>query len=155
MASPASPEAELELTFPNLRASGYRITAPATNRYNCIAWATGDQDAWWQADLADAYWPEGIPADGTVPSLVALFQFLGYEACDTLVLEQDFDKVAIYGRAAEYTHVARQTTDGRWTSKLGQSVQIEHATLDALTGEAYGVVVQLLKRPRRPRNEVR
>jgi hypothetical protein len=45
MASPASPEAELEQTFPNLRDSGYRITGPATNRYNCIAWAGGDQDA--------------------------------------------------------------------------------------------------------------
>lgn len=34
---------------------------------------------------------------------------------------------------------ARQLADGGWTSKLGQSVRIEHATLDALTGEAYGV----------------
>jgi hypothetical protein len=38
--------------------------------------------------------------------------------------------------------------NGGWTSKLGESAQIEHATLDALTGEAYGVVAQILKRPR-------
>ena len=150
MASPASPEAELEQTFPKLRASGYRITGPATTRYNCIAWAAGDQDAWWQGELADAYWPEGIPVDGTAPSLVALFQSLGYQVCDSPDLEQDFDRVAIYAKGVEYTHVARQLADGGWTSKLGQSVQIEHATLDALTGEAYGVVAQILKRPRLP-----
>jgi hypothetical protein len=150
MVSPASPEAELEQTFPNLRASSYRITGPATKRYNCIAWAADDQDAWWQADLTDAYWPEGIPADGTAQSLVALFRSLGYQVCDSPVLEQDFDRVAIYGRAADYTHAARQLPDGRWTSKLGQSVLIEHPTLDALTGEAYGVIAQILKRPRYP-----
>jgi hypothetical protein len=148
MASPGSPEAELEQTVPNLRGSGYRITGPATKRYNCIAWAAGDQDTWWQEDLADAYWPEGIPADGTVQSLVALFQSLGYQACDGPELEQDFDKVAIYAKGAQYTHATRQLADGRWTSKLGQSVLIEHATLDALTGEAYGVIAQVLKRPR-------
>ena len=81
MASPGSLEAELERTFPNLRASGYRITGPATNRYNCIAWAADDQDAWWQGELADEYWPEGIPADGTVQSLVSLFQSLSYQVC--------------------------------------------------------------------------
>jgi hypothetical protein len=154
MASPGSPVAELEQTFPSLSASGYRITGPATSRYNCVAWAAGDQDAWWQADLADAYWPEGVPADGTVPCLVALFQFLGYELCDTPELEPHFEKIAIYAKGAEYTHAARQTADGHWTSKLGQSVQIEHATLDALTGEAYGDVVQVLKRSRRPGNVV-
>lgn len=150
MASPGSQEAELEQTFPLLRASGYRITGSATKRYNCIAWAAGDQDSWWQAELADAYWPEGTPADGTVQSLVALFQSLGYQVCDSRDLEQDFEKVAIYAKGTEYTHAARQLENGGWTSKLGQSVQIEHATLDALTGEAYGGVAQILKRPHLP-----
>jgi hypothetical protein len=154
MASPGSPEAELEQTFPNLRASGYRITDPATKRCNCIAWAAGDPEAWWQPGLADAYWPEGIPEEETVQSLVALFQSLGHQVCDTPELEQDFEKVAIYARGPEYTHAARQLADGGWTSKLGHSVQIEHAALDALTGEAYGLVAQVLKRPRLPGNVV-
>jgi hypothetical protein len=152
MASPGSPEADLEQTFPNLRASGYRITGPATNQYNCIAWVAGDQDAWWQGGLADAYWPEGIPADGTVQSLVALFQSLGYQVCESPALEEDIEKVAIYAKGMEYTHAARQSSDGRWTSKLGQSVRIEHATLEGLAGTVYGIVVQLLERPRLPGN---
>ena len=148
MASPGSPAAELEQTFPNLRASGYRIIGPATNWYNCIAWAVGDQDAWWQGDLVDAYWPAGIPADGSVQSLVVLFRSLDYQVCDSPEVEPDFDKVAIYAKGAEYMHAARQVVDGRWTSKLGESILIEHTTLDALTGEAYGGVAQVLKRPR-------
>lgn len=154
MASPASPEAGLEQTFPNLRVSGYRITGQATKSYNCIAWAASGQEAWWQGELADAYWPEGIPADGTVQSLVALFQSLGYQLCAGPELERGFEKVGIYAKGSEYTHAARQLADGGWTSKLGQSVQIEHATLEALTGEAYGVVVQILKRLRQPGNVV-
>lgn len=148
MESPGSAAADLEQTFPNLRASGYRITGPATNRYNCIAWTAGEQDAWWQGNLADAYWPEGISGDGTVQSLIALFQSLGYQPGASAEFEQDCDKVAIYAKGTEYTHAARQLADGGWTSKLGQSVQIEHATLDALTGETYGAVAEILKRPR-------
>jgi hypothetical protein len=125
MASPGSPEAELEQTFPNLAASGYRITGPATKQYNCIAWAAGDQDAWWQVDLADAYWPQGIPADGTVQSLVALFQSLGYEVCDSPELETDFDKVAIYakGRSTPTPPASRRTAIGpaNWASWCGSS----------------------------------
>ena len=82
--------------------------------------------------------------------MVALFRSLGYEVCASPELEQDFDKVALYARGAEYTHAARQMADGRWTSTLGQSVLIEHATLDALTGEAYGGIAQVPKRPRLP-----
>src|SRR5262245_32862257 len=96
MASPGSQEAELEQIFPLLKASDYRISAPATKHYNCIAWAAGDQDSWWQSELEDAYWPEGIPADGAVQSLVVLFQSLGYQVCVSRELVQEFEKVAIY-----------------------------------------------------------
>ncbi len=44
-------------------------------------------------------------------------------------------------------HVARQLKEGMWTSKLGPDEDIEHNTLDALEGELYGAVTQVLKRP--------
>jgi hypothetical protein len=148
MASAGSPEEELETAFPHLRAAGYRITGPATSAFNCIAWAAGETDGWWQADLADGYWPEGIPRDGSVQSLVALFQALGYQFCDAPQLEDGFEKVAIYAKGDAYTHAARLLEDGRWTSKLGRGLRIEHDTLDGLTGVEYGAVAQILKRPR-------
>jgi hypothetical protein len=43
-------------------------------------------------------------------------------------------------------HAARQLPGGRWTSKLGNREDIEH-DLNAVSGEAYGTVVMVLKRP--------
>lgn len=45
-----------------------------------------------------------------------------------------------------YTHVARQLTDGKWTSKLGQLEDIVHSTVDAIAGSDYGEVIQFMKR---------
>jgi len=35
--------------FPRLTAQNHRITSPATQGYNCVAWAAGDVEHWWQA----------------------------------------------------------------------------------------------------------
>jgi len=42
-------------------------------------------------------------------------------------------------------HAARQLPEGRWTSKLGELEDIEHALHD-LTGTVYGSVVLVMKR---------
>jgi hypothetical protein len=44
------------------------------------------------------------------------------------------------------THVAGQLVTGRWTSKLGESEDIEHGLRD-LEGDVYGVVVLVMQRP--------
>jgi hypothetical protein len=41
----------LEKLFPALLGSGYQVTSPRDEAYNCIAWAAGDTtDCWWPAD---------------------------------------------------------------------------------------------------------
>jgi hypothetical protein len=47
---------------------------------------------------------------------------------------------------------ARQLPNGEWTSKIGQYEDIQHKTLDALTGEppAYGTVLQVMKKAINP-----
>ena len=50
-------------------------------------------------------------------------------------------------KAGVPTHAARQMPSGRWTSKLGFREDIEH-DLHAVSGDLYGTVVLLLKRPR-------
>ena len=52
-----------------------------------------------------------------------------------LSLEIGFEKVAIYSDAHGPQHVARQLPDGKWTSKLGQQVDVEHSTLSVLEGD--------------------
>ncbi|MEL6882527.1 MAG: hypothetical protein AAFP09_18535, partial [Cyanobacteria bacterium J06607_10] len=61
-----------------------------------------------------------------------------------------FQKIAIYIDAQQTPrHVTRQLANGEWTSKIGQYEDIQHKTLEALTGEApaYGTVAQIMKKP--------
>ena len=62
-------------------------------------------------------------------------------------LESGFEKIALFvDPSGMPTHAARQLTDGRWTSKLGASVDIEHSLRD-LEGDQYGRVALVLRRP--------
>jgi hypothetical protein len=131
--------------FPKLSAENHEITSPKTVRYNCIAWAAGDTDRWWQPGM---FWPvRSSRDDHGVGNVVEAFRSLGYEECDDGTQQEGFEKLAIYGSAMMYTHAARQLPDGRWTSKLGQLEDMTHTTTDAIEGGDYGEVVQYMKRP--------
>ena len=147
---------KLRRLFPKLFGGRYGVTSDRTKRYNCIAWALGHDDAWWEAS-PDGYWPEGVRGDGTVEAVIELFQSFGF-TCTSIgdvSPEKGVLKVAIYGDAEGYTHVARQLPNGRWTSKIGKLQDIEHDTPDALTSaigrigtdddQAYGSVVQIMR----------
>jgi hypothetical protein len=133
----------LENAFPNLRAQSYRITSPHSLEYNCIAWAAGDDTQWWWPD-DDGYWPNEDRI-ATVEAFVKAFATLGYTPVDTQTGEPVSDRVALYAKEGRVTHAARQLASGRWTSKLGRGVDIEH-DLPGLEGSVYGYVVQILKR---------
>lgn len=60
-----------------------------------------------------------------------------------------YEKIAIYvDDSGDPSHAARQTSSGKWTSKIGELEDIEHGSLSDLEGEAYGTVAQIMKRPR-------
>ena len=119
--------------FPNLARHGYIESSPSDEGYNCIAWAAGHADAWWDPTDPHHYWPEGVPRELTIAAFVSVFEKLGYSICGTLNFETNFEKIALYALADRPTHVARQLDDNRWTSKLGEWVDIEHA-LDGVEG---------------------
>jgi len=141
--------AQIESFFPDLRASGYRITSPAAPNYNCFAWAGEDTRNWWQPlALSGYYWPAEIPSKLTLENLVAVYERLGYGPCDSAEFEASFEKIAVYvDPDGTPTHAARQTQAGAWTSKLGELEDVEHPTLASLES-FYGKVRQVLKRPR-------
>jgi hypothetical protein len=137
----------LEQAFPNLIPGEYRGTSPADANYNCIAWAAGETDRWWWPDAAGvSYWPSGVPREETLDAFLAAFATLGYAPTGDPSLEPDTEKVAIFANSGVPTHAVRQLPHGRWTSKLGQSEDIEHL-LNGLTGGIYGRVALILKRP--------
>lgn len=96
--------------FPNLTDENHQVTSPSTIKYNCIAWAAGNTDRWWQPG---SHWPvESVREDVGIGNLIAAFSALGYVECDDGKLEQGFEKLAIYGYGLMYTHAARQLPDG-------------------------------------------
>ena len=137
----------LEELFPKLSTTSYQITSPRTYSYNCIAWAAMDQDNWWWPDEDGCYyWPDEAPREETIEAFIQAYGLSGYEVCDDAQLEAGFEKIALYALNNRPKHAARQLNNGNWTSKLGQLEDIEH-TLDGLVGNAYGAVVQFMRRP--------
>lgn len=135
---------DLRAVFPNLNAQNHRVTSQKDPSYNCVAWAVEDSSLWW--DHIGGFWPEGVTRDVSVDAYVELFQRLGFELCDNANLEPDFEKVALYEKAGEFTHVARLLNSGNWTSKLGALEDIEHSDLESLADGSYGRPLVFLRR---------
>ena len=138
---------DLEDVFPHLQETGYDITSPATAEYNCIAWAAGDTARWWWPNPLFSYWPQGTPVEETLAAFIHAFATLGFVPCDADTVEPGFEKIALYVNSqGKPTHAARQLPNGKWSSKLGREIDIEHSLI-GLTNSEYGSVAQVLKRP--------
>ena len=136
----------IEKEFPELRKKGYKPTSIATPDYNCIAWAAGKTDEWWWPGLPA--WPKNAPGEIEIKSFQRAFEDLGYSPCEDALLEPGIEKVAVYAIGDEPTHMARQLENGKWTSKLGPLLDIDHETPDCLNGGGYGKPVLYMKRNR-------
>lgn len=136
--------------FPGLARDGYRETSQATWNYNCIAWAASRSDQWWEPDpYSYSYWPPGVARQYTLQAYEAAYRALGFEACADGEFAVTFEKIVLFADAAGTpTHAARQLENGRWTSKLGSDVDIEHGRPEALIGKDYGTPVIFMRRRR-------
>ena len=164
----------LEDIFPKLAIAGYEKTSDQTGgqlddgSYNCIAWAAEDVNHkfWWPNRFG--YWLPWVRRENSVRCFVKTFRWLGYFRCKSSRRELGFDKVALYAihcsqqpippptslnelRDWTPTHMARQLSDGTWTSKCGCDEDINHFLLDALkchgpTTAKYGSPVIYMKR---------
>ncbi|CAN5126509.1 hypothetical protein BH20ACI1_BH20ACI1_27800 [soil metagenome] len=152
-------ESRLKKVFENLKDGEFEITSPFDPKYNCIAHAAEDDRKWWwavDAEMAgnDVFWFNNIPTQVTLENFILAFGKLDYKPCENAELEKGLEKVAVYVSAkADFynpvetpTHMARQLSNGKWTSKLGQDVDITHNTLQNIEGKTYGIVKQILKR---------
>lgn len=139
-----------EEAFPNLRQGSYQITSPYDKRYNCIAYAVGDTSNWWwplPPDVKEVFWPAGVPRAENLAAFREAFASVGFAECAGEDTEPGFEKIALFANENRFPlHAARQLPSGRWTSKLGEREDMEHALHD-LEGQAYGTVVLVMKRP--------
>jgi hypothetical protein len=131
--------------FPNSEKESFLITSPETKTYNCLAWALGDNENWWEAD-EDSYWLPDLPENDDIATIVLLFEKFGFETCAENGHEVGFEKVALFSKdQIVCTHIARQLDNGFWTSKLGVSYDVQHS-LPAMEGGMYGDVYVFLKK---------
>jgi len=139
-----SRSSELERYFPGLASSTYEVTSPATDDYNCIAWAAGDDTRWWEPDPLGVYdWPASSPREYTVDAYVRAYEDAGYTR-DRLAASGD-ERVAIFVKDGVPQHAARELPSGRWTSKCGELEDVSHE-LNALEGGFYGTAAIMLSR---------
>jgi hypothetical protein len=149
---------DLRQRYPGLRTSHLKVTSERDHRYNCVAWAMGDNKYKWMADpiiLNDpsavpyCYWPEGAPREDTLRGWIAMLRLRGFRRCSSAVYEAAYERVAIYGKVDRPMHMALQKSNGRWTSKLGEENDIEHE-LEGLNDSKYGRVLIVLRRKLNP-----
>jgi hypothetical protein len=132
--------------FPHLTNLNSQITSPSTWDYNCIAWAANDSERWWWP-TPDTYWPPLVQRAESINSFVDAFATLGYKITSNGNLELGKEKIVLYTDSYNIpTHMARQLTDGQWTSKLGRSNDISHNSPQVIEGPAYGKVSIFLER---------
>lgn len=133
--------------FPNTIHTPFILTSPETPDYNCIAWAFGDNErCYWPDGIY--YWPDGITHAETLAAFIELYSSINYEVCDSGILEEGYEKIAIFALNNSPTHAARQLTCGNWTSKLGESFDVMHTIASMNDGPTYGNATVYMKRPR-------
>lgn len=138
--------------FPNLPGSGSTKTSDYSLNYNCFAFALGETNRWLQPLSSPGFktfWPPGVARQETLGAYKLVFALRGYAANKDSALEEGYEKVALYLDARGHPkHAALQMPDGRWMSKLGYDVDIEHPELSAVECATYGKATVFLRRKR-------
>jgi hypothetical protein len=136
---------KLRCLFPKMTLYNFSCTSPKTIDYNCIAWAYGINSEWFQPGWN---WPIPCQQGNTIDAYVQLFSSIGYISCKDASLEEGFEKIALYTDTenGELKHAARQLATGKWTSKLGEYIDIEHDNTGVLEGPSYGHATIFMKR---------
>jgi len=113
--------------------------------YNCIAWTLGITSMWVNPVTSGGF--------NVLAGMDQLYASRGYTRISgsNFSLESGLQKITVYAKRdalghIEVTHGALQQADGTWTSKLGGSPLIRHATPQALNGQTYGVPVAVYVR---------
>jgi hypothetical protein len=121
-------------------------------RYNCYAFAVGNNTQRWEPDPAGQYyWPPTATRAYTVVAFIEAYQSppYHYEVCGDGSLERGYEKLAIYTDGFGFVkHAASQLSDGRWLSKLGDAEDIIHETPQSVAGAVYGQPVCYMRHPR-------
>jgi hypothetical protein len=139
--------------FPDLHNVASKQTSDFDLDYNCIAHAfLDDQKPWWPTGLPVAgfdrygyYWPIASDNRSHMRAFLDWFSHDGWTETKSDKFAPHMLRVALYAKAAQPTHAARQIGQGVWTSKLGQGLDLSHK-LEELNGPNYGAPIALFEK---------
>ena len=134
---------QIESWFPNIIGKKFTYFEPENKfEFNCLAFSL-NMNVWiW----TNENWPKDIPSNLGAISFKLLFEKENYKISNLSDHEIGYEKIAIYVKNSNPTHVAKQNSN-IWQSKVGNFI-IEHE-LEWLCGEttdAYGEVILIMKR---------
>lgn len=129
----SSERSSVDSAFEGLRGE-FQVSGKSTRTYNCIAWSLGITSRWINPGKSWAECDKINSTNGGYKRMNGL-DFSLVKGYEKIVL---YGKVDSQGRVTEFTHQARQLSDGTWTSKLGGMAEIRHATPDTVGGSSYG-----------------
>jgi RHS repeat-associated protein len=160
--------ADLQRVLPNFNPKDTSVLGEKDERHNCFAHACGLKGG--RIDTQNP--PPGSnikkPRDDRMSGdyMDQIMNFYGYKKSQNCNSEPNKVKVAVYGyefegrdpatggKRKEYKiiHAAVETGDGRWTSKLGDGLLIQHPDLKCLDGTpdgrgAYGNILFCYEKP--------
>lgn len=144
--------AALELLFPKLRGTQWSIISRRNKRYNCFAWAAGENDRKWDFGKKD-YWPKGVKKGYGIAYLVAAYVAEGFSVCpkaECAAYDPSCETIVLYELHTNGSHAARLLPNGAWTSKIGALEDIQHEAPEHLSGTVYGDPLVYMKRNKFP-----
>lgn len=142
--------------FPNARAAEIELTSPATEVYNCVAWAVRCEDRpIWPDEEGQLAWPSSLPREDSLANFLTFFRMCGFVHAGNSVDDPEMEYIALYTREGYVSHVARTTDNERyrsrlkWTSKLGSLADVHHLNAATIENESYGQATHFMRRPYR------
>ena len=135
--------------WPKLKTTNFHFTSEQSIFYNCFSWAIGEINFWIDMSYFQIRYnldPSNLDhsAKGYADCLT---KYYGFEICSDGKLEEGMEKVVLYeNHNKDWTHIARQLSNGYWTSKMGDFEDIEHYNVEALSGGLYGMPVIYMRR---------
>ena len=134
--------------FPNSTENNSRLTSVITDAYNCLAHALFNDSRWiWPDTKGKGAWPPDMKREETLECVTEFLMRIGFQPCGDHLLDDGWLKIAIYTSFEIPTHFARQTPSGKWSSKMGDKIDIEHDDLWVLGKASYGNPTHFMKIP--------
>jgi hypothetical protein len=131
--------------FPNSEKEPIKIDSPETSDYNCVAWILGKTNNWYEPD-EEYDWIEGLPMSDDLNTMQAFFEHFGFQVCEKFDnFDSSIELIAIFAKEGIFTHVAKLLKNGNWTSKLGNSYDVEHG-LESISNGLYGEVALYMQK---------